>query len=280
MTDLWADLRQALKFLARHRAASILAIVCLGLGIGLHTTMFASADPWLFRPLPYADPESLAAVREVHPGGSGRFVSTPSFFAMKEQVGSFADLGAVVRAGFNLSTEDEPERIAGAEVTPSLFPLLGVQAVEGRLFNEDEGRPGAPPVCLISDELWRRQFQGQGGVVGRALKVDGQVHTVVGRMPAGWGFPENAEIWTPLRLDPGARDRTRRGLDVVARLRPDRSLESVGAELQALAGRVAAEHPETSAGWGFRITPCSSSSRPRESGPRCSSCWRPRGSSS
>src|SRR5262249_48842123 len=154
-----------------------------------------------------------------------------------------------------LSTEEEPERITGAAVTPSLFPLLGVQAVEGRLFNEDEGRPSGPPVCLISDELWRRRFQDQAEVVGRTLKVDGEVHTVVGRMPAGWGFPENAEIWPPLPLDPSARDRSRRGLDVVARLRPGRSLESVRAELQALAARLAAEYPETSAGWGFRITP-------------------------
>jgi predicted permease len=255
MSELWLDVRHGLKFLWRHRSSSLLAITCLGLGIGLHTTMFASADPWLFRPLPYADPDRLAAVREVNPAGTGRLVSTPSFFAMKEQVDSFADLGAVIRAGFNLSTEDEPERIPGAEVTPSLFPLLGVQPAEGRLFNEDEGRTGGAAVCLISHELWRRQFQEQAGVLGRTIKIDGEAHTIVGRMPAGWGFPENAEIWTPLRLDPGARDRTPRGLDVVARLRPARTLESVRAELQALAGRAAAEYPETSAGWGFRITP-------------------------
>jgi putative ABC transport system permease protein len=254
MSELLAEIRQALRFLRRQRGASVLAIVCLGLGIGLHTTMFASADPWLFRPLPYSDPERLAAVREVHPGGSGRLVSVPSFFTLKEQVESFADLGAVVRAGFNLATEDEPERIAGAEVTPSLFPILGVRAAEGRLFNEDEGRPGGPPVCLVSDMLWRRQFQAQAGILGRTIKIDGEIHTIVGRMPAGWGFPENAEVWRPLRLDPGARDRSRRGLDVVARLRPDRSLESVRAELKALAGRLGAEFPESSAGWGFRIT--------------------------
>ncbi|MGH7417485.1 MAG: ABC transporter permease, partial [Candidatus Rokuibacteriota bacterium] len=174
------------------------------------------------------------------------------YFDWQKQTTAFAAIGAVARVGFNLSTEDEPERIAGAEVTPSLFPLLGVQAAEGRLFNEDEGRPGGPLVCLISQELWRRQFQERASVVGGTLRVDGQVHTIVGRMPEGWGFPENAEIWTPLRLDPGARDRTRRGLDVIARLHPDRSIESVRAELQALAGRLAAEYPETSAGWGFR----------------------------
>ena len=255
MSALWADLRHGLQFLLRNRGPSALAVLCLGLGIGLQATMFASADPWLFRPLPYASPARLVAVREVHPGGSSRLVSTPSLFALKEEIGSFADVGAVVRVGFNLSTEDEPERIEGALVTPSLFPLLGVAPIEGTPFNEDDGRPGGPAVCLISHELWRRHFAARAGIVGGTVKVDGQVHTIVGRMPEGWGFPENAEIWTPLRLDRGARDRTQRGLDVIARLRTGRSMESAAGELQALAGRLASEDPETSAGWGFRITP-------------------------
>jgi predicted permease len=130
-----------------------------------------------------------------------------------------------------------------------------VRAAEGRLFDEAEGRPGGPAVCLIGDALWRRHFREQAGILGRAIKIDGRAHTIVGRMPVGWGFPENAEIWTPLRLDPGDRDRTRRGLDVVARLRPLRSFESAGAELRALAGRLGAEFPETNGGWGFRLTP-------------------------
>jgi hypothetical protein len=183
--ELLAEVRQAWKFLNRQRGASVLAVVCLGVGIGMHTSMFASADPWLFRPLPYAEPERLAAVREVHPGGAGRLVSVPSFLTLREQAGSFADVGAVVRAGFNLSTEDEPERIAGAEVTPSLFSLLGVRAAEERLFDEAESHPGGPAVCLIGDALWRRHFREQAGILGRAIKIDGRAHTIVGRMPVG-----------------------------------------------------------------------------------------------
>lgn len=258
MSGLWVDVRQGLRVLARNRGASTLAVVCFGLGIALTTTMFAGADPWLFRPLPYAEPRRLAAMREVDPRGSSRLVSVPTFFDWKEQSGSLADLGAVVRVGFNLSTEDEPERIPGAEITPSLFPLLGVPPVEGRFFTAEEGRPGDAPVCLIGEELWRRHFDARAGVVGGTLRIDGRVHTIVGRMPAGWAFPEYAEVWTPLRLDPADRDRTRRGLDVIARLRSGRSLESARGELgelDALAGRVAAEYPATSAGWGFRITP-------------------------
>jgi predicted permease len=255
MGELWADLRHGLRVLARNRGPSTLAALCLGLGIGVHTTMFAGADPWLFRPLPYAAPERLAAVREADPGGATRLASAPSFFAWKEQSGSFADLGAVVRVGFNFSTEDEPERLPGASITASLFPLLGVQPVEGRAFTAEEDRPGGPAVCLISDRLWRRRFAARAGVVGETLKIDGEGRTVVGIMPPGWEFPEHAEVWTPLRLDPGERDRTGRGLDVIGRLRPGVAFESARRELEALAGRLAAEYPETSAGWGFRVTP-------------------------
>jgi putative ABC transport system permease protein len=255
VNELWGDVRHGLRVLARNRGPSLLAVLCLGLGIGLHTTMFAGADPWLFRPLPYAEPERLAGMRELDPRGSLRLVSSPTFFVWKDESRSFADVGAVVRSGFNLSTEAEPERIQGALVTPSLFPMLGAQPVEGRLFASKEGDPGGPPVCLIGDNLWRRRFDGRAGVIGGTLKIDGEVHTIVGRMPPGWGFPEYAEVWTPLRLDPGTRDRTRRGLDVIARLGPGQSFESARRELEALAGRVAGEHPDTSAGWRFRMTP-------------------------
>ncbi len=255
MGKLWTDIRHGLRVLVRNGGASTLAVVCLGFGIGIQTTMFAGADPWLFRPLPYAEPERLAAVREADPRGSSRLASVASFFTWKEQSTSFADLGAVARVGFNLSTEDEPERIRGARITASLFPLLGVQPVEGRVFTIEEDRPAGPPVCLIGQALWRRHFHGENGVIGATLKIDGEAHTVVGLMPPGWAFPEQAEVWTPLRLDPGERDRARRWLDVTGRLRPGVSLESARGELETLARRVAAEHPDTNAGWGFRVTP-------------------------
>jgi predicted permease len=254
MSTLWADFRHAFRVLSRNAGSSILAILCLGLGIAVQVTMFAGGDPWLFRPLPYADPGRLAAVREANPQGAIRLASTPSFFAWKDAA-SFSELAAVVRAGFNLSTENEPERIRGARITASLFPMLGAQPVEGRLFTPQEDGPGGPPVCLIGDDLWRRRFGGRSGVVGSTLKIDGEAHTIVGRMAPGWGFPELEEVWTPLRLDPADHDRAGRGLDVIGRLRPGATLASAQAELDALARRVASESPETSEGWGFRVMP-------------------------
>jgi putative ABC transport system permease protein len=254
MGALMADMRHAFRVLIRNAGSSTLAILCLGFGIAVQTTMFSGADPWLFRPLPYNEPERIVALREANPLGANRLASVPVFFAWKQSA-SLSELGAVVRVGFNLSTENEPERIRGARITASLFPLLGVQPVEGRLFTPEEDSPGGHPVCLIGEALWRRHFGGRSGVVGATLKIDGEAHTIVGMMPAGWAFPEQEEVWTPLRLDPAQRDFGARGLDVVGRLRPGATLASAGGELDALARRVASESPETSEGWGFRVMP-------------------------
>jgi putative ABC transport system permease protein len=255
MGQLWTELRHAFRVLVRNGSASVLAILCLGLGIGLQATIFAAADPWLFRPLPYAQPDRLAALREIDPKGSSHLVSTPSFFAWKEKDAVFSDLGAFLRFDFNLSTEDEPERIAGAQITASLFPLLGAKPVLGRTFTTEEDRPGGPAVCLISHEMWQQRFGYRTGVLGESLKVDGEAHTIVGVMPPGWAFPEYAQAWTPIRLEPGDQNREERGLDVIARLRPDVSFESAQGSLSSLATHLAAEYPETNAGWGVRATP-------------------------
>jgi putative ABC transport system permease protein len=103
--------------------------------------------------------------------------------------------------------------------------------------------------------MWQQRFGYRTGVLGESLKVDGEAHTIVGVMPSGWAFPEYAQAWTPIRLEPGDRNREERSLDVIARLRPDVSFESAQGSLSSLATHVAAEYPETNAGWGFRATP-------------------------
>ena len=116
---------------------------------------------------------------------------------------SFDGAGAFERTELNLSTEDEPERVQAARITATLLPLLGKEAVLGRVFAPEEDRPGAQPVALLGHDLWRRHFGGDPRALGQTLKVDGKLFTVVGVMPPGFGFPEYAEVWTPLGLEPG-----------------------------------------------------------------------------
>jgi putative ABC transport system permease protein len=260
MRELWHDVRHGARVLIHHRGTFVLAALCLGLGVGINTTMFASADPWLFRSLPYTEPERLATVREVRGSDAASELSTPSFLEWSRASRAFSAWGAFVRVGYNLSTAEEPERVQGATITASLFPMLGARPVVGRPFQAEEDDTGAGRVCLISHALAQRRFTQVELAVGRTLTIDGQDHTIVGVMPRGWAFPEYAEIWKPLSLaatEPGdaASDRTRRRLDVIARLRPEASFEAAEAELDAAARRAAREHPESNAGWGARVRP-------------------------
>jgi predicted permease len=246
-------LRHAARMLARFRGTTLLAITCLALGIGIVATMFASADPWLFRPLPYAQPERLVVLRELSPRGRPNLVSVPLYEELGAERRAIATIGAVVRTAFNLSTEQEPERVRGAAITASMPVVLGVAPIAGRTFTADEDRPGAPRVCVIGADLARRRFGVEGAALGRTLRLDGEVHTVVGVMPGGWRFPEYAEVWTPLRLPAGDRDRRGRRLDVIARLADGVDLPRAAERLVPVARRAATLDPEAAAGWTLRV---------------------------
>jgi putative ABC transport system permease protein len=231
----------------------------MGLGIGVSATLFASANPWLFRPLPYAEPERLVALRETLPhAGEGirtEHLSAPDYLDWADRSRSFETFAAFERTEWNLSTEDEPERIPGARITATLLPMLGKGPVLGRGLSAEEDGPGGRPVALVGHGLWQRHFAGDTGVVGRTLKLDGVPHTVVGVMPAGFAFPEYAEVWTPLGLEPGGRDRHVHRLDVLARLRPGATIEQARAELAEIAADLGREYPETNRGRGAKVTP-------------------------
>jgi predicted permease len=250
---LWRDVRHAVRVLFRHRGTALLATACMALGIGIVTTMFASADPWLFRPLPYAAPERLVVVREVSPRGRTTMMSAPLVAECAEERAALASTGAYVRAAYNLSTDEEPERVLGTAMSASLAEVLGVAPVAGRSFTADEDRPSGPRVCVIGYELARRRFGGAPAALGRTLRLDAHLHTVVGVMPPGWAFPEYAEVWTPLRLAPGDRDRRDRRIDVVARLRDGVSVPQAADRLALVARRAAALDPEASGGWTLHV---------------------------
>jgi len=259
MGTIAKDVRHAVRSLLRTRGLSAVAVLCMGLGIGVCATLFASANPWLFRPLPYAEPDRLMALRETLPNaGEGirtEHLSAPDYLDWADQSRSFETFAAFERTESNLSTEDAPERIPGARITATLLPMLGKEPVLGRGLSAEEDGPGGRPVALVGHALWQRHFAGDPGVVGRTLKLDGVPHTVVGVMPAGFAFPEYAEVWTPLGLEPGGRDRHVHRLDVLARLDPGATLEQARAELAAIAADLGREYPETNRGRGAKVTP-------------------------
>jgi putative ABC transport system permease protein len=230
----------------------------MGLGIGTCVTLFAAANPWLFRPLPFPEPDRVVSLRQTRPDRaadwSGSLLSGPDYLDWEARARSLQRMGGFERIQLNLGTEGEPERVPAARVTATLFPTLGITPVLGRSFRPEEDRQGAG-VAVIGHDLWRRRFGGDPRVVGRTLRLDGTVHSVVGVMPERFAFPEYAEVWTPLGLEAGAGDRGDRRLDVVARLAPATTVAQAQAEVASVAAALAREHPDTNEGRSALVRP-------------------------
>ena len=228
----------------------------MALGIGVCATLFAAVNPWLFRPLPFSEPDRLVGLRQTVPAGSGgdwQLISGPDCLDILERSRSFESLGGFERSEVNLSTENEPLRVPAARVSASLFPTLGIEPVRGRGFTAEEDRPAAAPVALVGHSLWQRQLGGRTDVVGSTLRIDGVSHTIVGVMPQRFAFPEYAEAWVPLRLERNEARRGDRSVDTVARLRHGVTLEQSQAELTTIAGALEREHPDTHRGRGIEL---------------------------
>ena len=252
------SLRYAVRSLLRDKSLSLLAILCMGLGIGTCVTLFAAANPWLFRPLPFPAADQLVSLRQTVPDReghwSGSLISGPDYLDVQAGARALQGIGAFERVEHNLGTEGEPERVPAARVTSTLLPTLGIAPILGRSFGPAEDRRGSH-VAVIGHDLWRRRFGQDPAVLGRTLRLDGTLHAIVGVMPDGFAFPEYAEVWTPLGLEAGAGDRADRRLDVVARLAPGTSVAQARGELASVAAALAHEHPGTNEGRSVLVRP-------------------------
>jgi putative ABC transport system permease protein len=250
------DLRYAVRQLIRSPGFTAVAVLTLGLGIGANTAIFSVVNTVLLRPLPYPEPSRLVSVTERRPNGAPGSVSYQNFLDWRKD-GALESMALFRTQSFNVGGADRPERVAGALVSAEYFRALGLSPAAGRYFLEGEDTPGRDRLAVISHGLWQRRFGGDPAVVGRGLTVDGRELTVVGVAPAGFGYPEDAELWTPVSLDDPAllQERGLHGYRVIGRLRPDQSLEHASGRFQAAAARLAAAYPASNRGWGVEVMP-------------------------
>jgi putative ABC transport system permease protein len=264
MDTLAQDLRFAVRILMKSPGFTLVAVVCLALGIGANTTIFSVVNAVLVRPFPYADPDRIVALHSTQPanqidrGG----VSYQDYLDYREQSrGAFSELAAYDNRSLAFSGVEEPERVLGSAISASLFPLLGEKPALGRNFRDDEDRPGAAPVILLSHDLWMRRCAGDPGIIGRTVTVNGAPRVVVGVMAPRFNFPYQQQAWIPLTpvlqqaLEQGQEKRSDRDLNVLARLAPGVSFGAAQGTMKAVAQRLAALYPEIDAGWGSRLLP-------------------------
>ena len=257
MESLRQDFIYALRFLRKHRGFAILIVLCLALGIGANSAIFSVVDAVLLRPLPYPEADRLTILEDVHQGPDGQpehfNVSAFNFLEWRKQGRAFERLEAMNPKPFTLSGNGDPEQVPGAAVTAGLFSLLGVEMEHGRALLPEEDRPGGARSVVLSHKLWERRFGSDPQVLGKALMVDGQSHTVVGVARPAFHFQEDAELWVPLALDPADLP-PQHPLVVAGLLRQGVRMEEAQSQMATIAARLAREFPDTNAGYSVAIT--------------------------
>jgi len=242
-------LRQDLRYTLRslHRAPGFAATVILvsALGIGANTAVFTATDRVFLRPLPFAEPNRLVRIWESPPGYSRMEVSPPNYHDWLTMATSFDGMAAYARSSANLVGQGDPVRIQGAEVSPVLLSMLGVQPLLGRLFSPDIDVESAARTVILAYSLWQRDFGADPNALGRTVTLDDQSYVVVGVMPREFLFPDrNSDYWTTLQISPGnAQDRNNNYLEVLARLKPRVSLAMAQREMRQVMTHLEAAHP-------------------------------------
>lgn len=253
MEEIRQGLRSCLRLIFRRPGFSALIIVTLALGIGAATVVFSVLDAVLLRPLPFPDPDRLFLLHETLPEFGDAGTSYNTFAHWRERTTAFEGVAAVNSFEANLESGFEPQRIAGASVSLDYFAVMGLKPLQGRIFQPQDFRPDAEPVLLLGQGLHQSRFMAQP-VVGRQVRLDGQVYTIIGVMPAGQRSPTLGwrDFWRPMVVQNEAEARSWRWryLDVVARLKPGVSLHQARADIQSISRGLEKEYPAINQNYG------------------------------
>lgn len=261
MKTLWWELSNAVRGLRRTPGFTMLVVAVLGVGLGGTIYMFGAIKGYIMEPLPFPESAELMHLEanNLAEGDESLEVYPLDFLVWREQQQSFTDLAGFYMGTVNLSGAgaERPERFDGAFITGNAFDVLQTQAYLGRTLVERDSEVGAPDVVLLGYATWMHRYNGDPGIVGKIVRVNGQDATVVGVMPRYFAFPVNQDVWVPLRIDTTALKSHDAGasLEVFGRLKANTTREQAVAELNAIAGRLAQQFPDTNDGVGVAIKP-------------------------
>jgi putative ABC transport system permease protein len=257
MSTILQDIRYGARMLLKTPALTAIVILALALGIGANTAIFSVINAVVLRPLPYDRAEQLLFLNERSPVLDEMSISYPNFSDWRDQNHVFEKIGVYNRNSYNLTGYGEAERILTGQVSADLFSALHVNAGVGRLFTNDEDKPGAAPVVVLSYALWQRRFGGQKSILNQTLTLNGKSYTVIGVMPQDFAFPTRVEMWVPvgqLSGDPNWQQRGNHpGLYGVARLKPGVTQAQAQADMNNIAANLQKQYPDSNTNNGVRI---------------------------
>ncbi len=259
MHTLWQDIRYGARMLLKNPGITLVVILALALGIGANSAIFSVVNSVLLRPLPYDEADRLLFLNERSPTLDEMSISYPNFTDWRDQNKVFEKIGVYNRNSYNLTGAGDAERILAAQMSADLFAALRVNAFLGRVYTNEEDKPGGAPVVVLSYGLWQRRFGGQASILNQSLTLNGRSYTVIGVMPQGYLYPSRVEMWVPvgqLSADPNWQERGNHpGLYAVARLKPGVTIEQAQADMDNISANLAKQYPDTNVSNGVRIRP-------------------------
>lgn len=261
----FADVRYALRVLAKSPGFALTATLTLALGIGANAAIFSLVSAIILRPLPYPSPKELVGLGQWrNQKGEGYVqtgVSAPNIVDIAAQRAVFQQVGYYRWSRFNITEGNHPESIDGIKTSLDLLPMFGVQPMMGRFFAPGEMERGHDQEVILGHRLWQTRYGSDPAILGKTIDLDQKRYTIVGVMPGRFRFTWDQEMdaYVPLALTPEelseAGRATSRDLETQARLQPNVTVKQAQAAMDALAANLAVEHPDANKGWGFKVEP-------------------------
>jgi putative ABC transport system permease protein len=255
MSELFQDLRFALRMLAKSPGFATIAVLTLALGIGANTAIFSVVNTVLLRSLPFPRAAELVDIsaRSTLFDFPNLGLSLPDIADLRASNSSLAAVATYEDSPKEISGDGKPQRIQSTAVSEDFFPVLGIQPLHGRTFVSADMQSGVP-VTILSNSLWRERFGGDPATIGKSITIDGQAHIIVGVMPVlpALGFATDSALWTafhPSAEQLAARDN--HAYQVIARLKPHVRMAQAQSELAAISARLASDYPTVDKEWSI-----------------------------
>jgi predicted permease len=258
------DLCAAFRSLTRAPGFALATILMLAVGIGANTALFSVIDTVLLRDLPYENPDRVVTLWEYEKVANERAdVSAPNYADWRARAKSFELMAIAEPYTFDFYGASEPVVWRAGLVTEGFFEAIGARTLLGRTFGADDYRPGQDKVVVLGFNIWQQYFGGDRRVVGSTINLDEQPHTVVGVLPRDFQLRlfdyEAQDMWAPKIFRPSdltsASARLQNYRNVVARLKPDVSIEQARAEMDAIGATLSRQYPQSNANTGVAIVP-------------------------
>jgi predicted permease len=258
------DLRYALRGYRRSPGVTAVVLLTLALGIGVNTAIFSFVDAILLKPLPYPDADRIVGLWERRPSGQPNSMTTLNYVDYSQSA-VFERVAATTGCcGTTIVDGDPPSTLLAPMVSPEYFNIFGATAALGRTFMAGDDQPGRDRVIVLGHRVWATRFGADRTLIGRAIRINGEPHTVIGIMPEDGPFARTfVDAWLPLTFGPDRMNRTSHWLiwvtgGAIARLKPGVTIERARAELETIAARLSAQYPDTNKGWSVVVRPYAS----------------------